>query len=191
MLVVLFLAITAGCGAAFLERRHRLGGAIAIGLGALAVVEAFAAPITVNGTPEEMRYVTPPARVFTGNDVPAVYRFLKTLPAPGTVAVEFPFGEWSYEVRYVFYSTAHWHPLLNGYSGHFPLSYSINATHLRHPLESPEASWTALLESGATHAIVHGPYYRDDEGERISRWLIDHGAKPLGEFDGDRVFALR
>ncbi len=191
MLVVLFLAIAAGCGAAAIERRHRFGGAIAVALGALAVAEALAAPITLNGTVEETRYATPPARVYTAEQVPPVYRFLKTLPAPGTVIVEFPLGEWAYELRYMFYSIAHWHPLLNGYSGHFPLSYNMNATHLRHPLDYPDASWSTLLKSGATHAIVHGQYYRDDEGERIARWLAERGAKQVAEFDGERVFELR
>jgi len=129
--------------------------------------------------------------VYTGEQVPAVYRFLKSLPAPGTVIVEFPLGEWAYEVRYVFYSTAHWHPLLNGYSGHFPLSYHLNATHLRHPLDYPDASWETLMRSGATHAVVHGAYYRDDEGERIGRWLVERGARLAGRFDGDRVFQLK
>jgi hypothetical protein len=191
MLVVLFLSVTAGLGGAAIERRFRNGGTIAVALGAVAVIEAFAAPIVVNGTVAEGRYATPPARVYTGDEVPAAYRFLKTLPAPGTVVVEFPFGEWAYEVRYVFYSTAHWHPLLNGYSGHFPLSYHMNATHLRHPLEYPGPAWDTLMRSGATHAVVHGQYYRDDEGDRIAVWLMAQGARQLGEFDGDRVFALR
>jgi hypothetical protein len=191
MLVVLFLAIAAGCGAAAIERRYRFGGRIALALGAMAVVEAFAAPITINGTAVETTYATPPARVYTGENVPAVYRYLKTLPAPGTVIVEFPLGEWSYEARYVFYSTAHWQPLLNGYSGHFPLSYNLNATHLRHPLDYPDASWQTLMKAGATHAVVHEQAYRDDEGKRIGEWLIDHGAKQVAGFEGDRVFALR
>jgi len=191
MLVVLFLAMAAGCGAAVLEKRYRLGGTFALALGVFAVVEAFAAPITINGTVEDTRYAPPPPRVYTGEQVPPVYRFLETLPNPGTVLVEFPFGEWAYEVRYVFYSTEHWHPLLNGYSGHFPLSYNLNAAMLRHPLDAPDASWTTLTESGATHAIVHGAYYRDDEGTRIAQWLVEHGAKPLAEFDGDTLFALR
>jgi hypothetical protein len=191
MLVILFLSVAAGLGAAALEGRFRRGGAIALALGAFAVVEAFAAPIVVNGTVAEGRYATPPARVYTGGQVPGVYRFLRSLPAPGTVVVEFPLGEWAYELRYVFYSTAHWHPLLNGYSGHFPLSYNMNATHLRRPLEDPDASWATLMRSGATHAVVHGPYYRDDEGERIGRWLLGKGARQVGEFDGDKVFALR
>ena len=191
MLVVLFLAVAAGCGAAAIAVRHRRGRALVIALGSLAVVEAFAAPITINGTGEEPRYVTPPARVYTRENVPAVYRFLKTLPNPGTVIVEFPLGEGTFELRYVFYSIAHWHPLLNGYSGHFPQSYSLNVVHLRDPVASPETSWQALMKSGATHAIVHGQYYRDDEGERIGRWLTEHGAKEIADFDGERVFALR
>jgi hypothetical protein len=46
------------------------------------------------------------------------------------------------------------------------------------------------MRSGATHAIVHGPYYLDDEGERITNWLVAKGARLLGDFDGDRVFQL-
>ncbi len=191
MLVVLFLSMAAGLGAAALERRFRYGGAVALALAAFAVVEAFSAPIVVNGTVAEGRYETPPARVYTGEQVPGAYRFLKSLPAPGTVVVEFPLGEWAYELRYVFYSTAHWHPLLNGYSGHFPLSYNMNATHLRRPLDYPDASWKTLMQSGATHAVLHLPYYRDDEGARIGRWLVEKGARQLGEFDGDTVFQLR
>ena len=191
MLVMLFLSVTAGIGAATLERRVRRGGMIAVALGALVIAEAFAAPIVVNGTAGEGRYATPPARVYTGGDVPGAYRFLKSLPSPRTVVVEFPFGEWAYELRYVFYSTAHWHPILNGYSGQFPLSYNMNATHLRHPLDYPDASWDALMRSGATHAVVHGPYYRDDEGDRIEKWLLQKGARQVGAFDGDNVFALR
>jgi hypothetical protein len=191
MLVVLFLAIGAGCGAAAIEARHRHGRGVVMALALFAVVEALAAPITINGTVEEPRYVKPPDRVYTGQDVPAVYRFLQTLPSPGTVVVEFPLGEWAYELRYVFYSTAHWHPLLNGYSGHFPLSYNMNATHLRHPVDSPDAAWQTLMKSGATHAIVHLQYYRDDEGEKIVTWLNARGAKQIADFGSDRIFALR
>ena len=191
MLVMLFLSIAAGLGAAAIERRFRRGTIVALALGALAVAEAFSAPIVINGTVAEGRYATPPPRVYTGDEVPRVYRFLKTLPSPGTVVVEFPLGEWAYELRYVFYSTAHWHPLLNGYSGHFPLSYNMNATHLRHPLDYPGPSWETLMRSGATHAVVHGPYYQDDEGERIGAWLVEKGARLISEFDGDKLFRLK
>jgi len=191
MLVMLFLATAAGYGASAIERRYRHGGAIVLVLATLAVAESFAAPIALNGTLEDTRYATPPARVYAADEAPEVYRYLRTLPTPGTVVVEFPFGEWAYELRYVFYSTVHWHPLLNGYSGHFPLSYNLNAVHLRHPLDSGDATWEALMKSGATHAIVHSAYYRDDEGMKIGKWLVQHGATQVANFDGDRVFALR
>ena len=58
MLVVLFLSVAAGLGAAAIERRFRRGGAIAVALGALAVAEAFVAPIVLNGTIAEGRYAT-------------------------------------------------------------------------------------------------------------------------------------
>jgi len=191
MLVTLFLAVTAGFGAAAIERRFRHGGAMVVSLGLLVVGESFAAPIIVNGTSAEGGYAAPPPRVYTGNQVPPAYGFLKTLPSPGTVVVEFPFGEWGYEVRYMFYSTNHWHPLLNGYSGTFPLSYSIRGVLLRHPLDSPDLAWKSLMEDGTTHALVHGELFLDGEDEAIGKWLMDRGARQIAGFDGDRVFALR
>ena len=191
MLVTLFLAIAAGLGAATIEERIRRGGAIVLILGLLAVTESFAAPIVMNGTAAEGGYAAPPPRVFTGDQTPPVYRFLRTLPSPGTVVVELPFGEWAYELRYVFYSTNHWHPLLNGYSGTFPLSYSLRGSLLRHPLDSPDLAWESLMTDGATHAVVHEALYLDGEGAGIARWLAAHGARQIAEFDGDSVFQLK
>jgi hypothetical protein len=191
MVVMLFVAVTAGVGAASIARRVRHGAAIAVSLGLLAVTESFAGPIVLNGTAAEGGYAAPPGRVYTGARVPPVYRFLKTLPSPETVVVEFPFGEWGYELRYIFYSTNHWHPLLNGYSGAFPLSYGLRASVLRHPLDAPEHAWKSLLGDGATHAVVHESLYLGRQGEQISGWLAHHGAREVAQFDGDRVFALR
>jgi hypothetical protein len=107
------------------------------------------------------------------------------------VVVEFPLGEWAYELSYVYYSTAHWHPLINGYSGTFPLSYTLRAGTLRRPEENPEAAWQTLAASGATHAVVHENFYRDNGGRVVSDWLSTHGARLVGTFDGDRVFELK
>jgi len=190
MLVMLFLAIMSGLGAAVLERRWRQGGTVVVVLGLLAFTESLAAPIVVNGTESEGGLAPLPPRVQTGNSIPPVYRFLKTLPSPGTAIIEFPFGEWGYELRYMFYSTNHWHPLLNGYSGAFPLSYSRRGD-LRRPLEYPDWAWKVLSEDVATHAVVHERLYKNGEGARVSQWLEGHGARMISEFDGDRVFALR
>jgi hypothetical protein len=164
---------------------------VAVLLGLFAVAESIATPIVINGTEPEAELANPPSRVFTGAQVPPVYRFLQTLPARNTVVVEFPFGQWAYELRYVFYSTAHWHPLINGYSGTFPLSYTLRASVLRHPLENPEAAWESLVTSGATHAVVHENFYKDGTGKATGKWLIDRGARLVSEFNGDRVYEVK
>ena len=111
MLTMVFLSIAAGFGALEIERRFRRGGLVVILMGLFAVAESIAAPIVINGTGPEADYATPPSHMMTGDQVPPVYRYLKTLPAPQTVIAEFPLGQWTYELRYVFYATAHWHPL--------------------------------------------------------------------------------
>jgi hypothetical protein len=199
MLTMMFLGVVAGFGALELERRFRRapassgrGGLIVSLLGLFVVAESIAAPITINGTgPTEADYVTPPAFVTTGDRIPLVYRFLKTLPSSRTVVAEFPFGEYAYELRYLFYSMAHWHPLINGYSGTFPLSYDMRAAVLRRPDEDPERAWNLMATSGVTHAVVHEGVYKEGRGRTVSVWLASHGAHLVAEFDGDKVFVLQ
>ena len=206
MLVMVFLSIAAGFGAAEIEkeigsrfRRSRakttpdlfFGRPIILLAGLFVVAESIAAPIMINGTGPEADYATPPPRMLTGDQTPPVYRYLKTLPSPQTVVAEFPLGQWTYELRYVYYSTAHWHPLINGYSGTFPLSYDIRAAVLRRPEEDPDSAWESLITSGATHAVVHERFYKEGRGQAVSQWLTNHRARLVAEFDGDKVFALK
>jgi hypothetical protein len=191
MLVILFLAIVGGFGSAAIERTFRWGGTLVVALGLLAVVEAYPAPIVLNGSAAEAGYAAPPPRVHTNDEVPAVYRFLGTLPAGQTVVVEFPFGETAYELRYMFYSINHWHPLLNGYSGTFPTSYGRGSALLHRPLNAPDLAWQSIRDSGATHAVVHEGLYLNREGRDISLWLVRQGARQVAGFDGDRVFQLK
>jgi hypothetical protein len=191
MLTMMFLSIAAGYGALHLERRLRYGGLVIILAGLFAVAESIAAPIVINGTGAEADYATPPSHMMTGDRVPPVYRYLATLPSPETVLAEFPFGQWTYELRYIFYSTAHWHPLINGYSGTFPLSYDQRAVVLRRPDEDPNEAWNAVAGAGVTHVVVHERFYKEDRGKIVSTWLADHGARLVAEFDGDKVFALK
>jgi hypothetical protein len=191
MLVMVFLSIAAGFGALEIERRVRRGGLIILLIGLFAVAESIAAPIVINGTGPEADYATPPSRMMTGDEVPPVYRYLKTLPAPGTVVAEFPFAQWTYELRYVYYATQHWHPLINGYSGTFPLSYDLRAVVLRRPEQNPEGALEELAKAGVTHVVVHENFYKDGRGQLVSNWLTSHGAKLVAEFDGDKVYTPR
>ena len=66
--------------------------------------------------------------------MPAVYRFVAQLPASSAL-IELPFGEVAFETRYMFYSTTHWRPLVNGYSGGAPDQYGLWAERLKDALD--------------------------------------------------------
>ncbi|MBZ5557793.1 MAG: hypothetical protein LAO77_11020 [Acidobacteriia bacterium] len=53
------------------------------------------------------------------------------------------------------------------------------------------AAWTALRESGATHALVHEGSYLNDDGERVAAWLRLNGARGVFADGGDLLFQLR
>jgi len=189
MLVMLFLAVLAGYGAAAIQQRWRQGTSIVFAAGLLFLMEAAALPLEVNGTFTSEDFVSPPSRVLPADRAPDVYRFLATLPATAAVA-EFPFGDDAYELRYMFYSTNHWRRLLNGYSGGFPDSYQYHRAALRLPLRQPDVAFDVLRKSGATHAVVHEAAFRGEEGAAVSDWLRGHGAQPLTAFGRDRVFVM-
>jgi hypothetical protein len=191
MLVALFLAILGGYGAARLERRLGRRGVVVLAAGALFLVEATAVPIALNVGLETPGLLPPVRFVRVGPNVAPVYRYLARLPA-NAVVVEFPFGEDTYETQYMFYSTYHWRPLLNGYSGGAPSTYVHLADLLRRPELAPERAWQALIDAGATHAVVHETAYlpEGEKGKEVIDWLLRHHAVEINMLRTDRVFAL-
>jgi hypothetical protein len=112
--------------------------AFTIALVVIANVEAFRAPFVY--------------RPFTG--IPRLYAMLKN--EPDVVLAEVPFypRQAVFEnAEYVLNSTAHWRPLMNGYSGYTPATYNAVA----------EAFWyfpreyaiEAMRKAGVTHVMVH------------------------------------
>ena len=91
---------------------------------------------------------------FTG--VPELYAMLATEPGP-VVLVEQPFfPRWAIFQNggYVLASTAHWRPLMNGYSGYTPDSYQKLC---RCVLVLSRSDWAidAMKQAGVTHVMVH------------------------------------
>ena len=97
---------------------------------------------------------------FTG--VPELYSMLAKEPGP-VVLVEQPFfPRWAIfqNSHYVLASTAHWRPLMNGYSGYTPDSYQKFA----------DAFWyfpqdwaiDAMKKAGVTHVMVHPAAFHKD-----------------------------
>jgi hypothetical protein len=84
----------------------------------------------------------------------------------------------------------HRHPIVNGYSGGFPRSFDDNKVAFTFLSAVPTVAWQRLLQSGATHVIVHGEAFRPGQAAVIERWLTARGATQTAVFGSDRVFAV-
>jgi len=191
MIVALGLAGLAGFGAAAIARRRHGVVAVAI-VTALVVAESWAVPLPLNenSTDYKQSGLAPlPDTLAVGAATPAVYRYAATLP-PTSALIELPFGEIAFETRYMFYSTAHWRPLVNGYSGGAPDAYGLWAEQLKDVLDRPEPAWRAVRESRATHIVVHEAGYAGDRGPQISNWVRAHGGEEVAVFGTDHVFTI-
>ena len=189
MVFALALAIVGGYGARAIERVVRRPGAVLAAVVLLFLVEASPAPISLNGTWSVGDMTPPPVPVLAPDGPPAIYRAVASLSARAVLA-EFPFGEEQYDLRYMLYSSAHWRPLVNGYSGGFPRSHAVNRAALGRVLDDPDTAWRVLTASGATHAVVHEHVFAGDGGPRVSAWLEGCGAREVAESGGDRLFEL-
>jgi len=89
--------------------------------------------------------------------VPPVYRFLQTVTH--SVIVEFPVDD--YDPTYMFWSTYHWHSLVNGYSGYTPGS-DVDTMGLMQTFPDDE-SVARLQEIGVRYILVHQAFYKAGE----------------------------
>jgi hypothetical protein len=201
MIAGLFLAVVAGYGARSVFAIRHSFPVIAV----LVLAEGIAVPIPTNLT-WRMFQATPPSRIYPtrgpgasaserrslGEGLPPVYARLSALPA-GTVVTEFPFADAAWELRYVYYSTAHWHPITNGYSGGFPPGYRRRTARFSRIASEPDAAWQSLIESKTTHVVVHrNAFANAADADPVENWLKAHGARELERFaDGDILFSVR
>ena len=171
-LFLLAMAVLAALGLAQLRRRTRPATAAAIGVAAmvLANAEALRAPL---------KY-----RPFNG--IPHLYALLAE--EPRVVLAEMPFypRQATFEnAEYVLNSTAHWQPLMNGYSGYTPASYVTFAdTFWYFPRDY---AIDAIRRAGVTHVMVHPERFGNDASEVIRQ--LD--ARQDFELMGTGVHGLR
>src|SRR6185436_19876869 len=140
-LFLLAVAILGGMGLARVRSQ-----ALAIAIVVLVNIESLRAPIAY----------TP----FSG--IPGVYRLLAAEPGR-VVLAEVPFfPRWAIFQNgpYVLASTAHWRPLMNGYSGYTPDTYQKYADAFWY---FPE-DWAikAMKDAGVTHVVVHTDAFHKD-----------------------------
>jgi hypothetical protein len=145
-LFLLGMAVLAGFGAARVRRP-----AVAAVLLVLVNVEALRAPFTYQPF----------------NGIPSVYSLLRDEPGRVVVAEQpfYPRGAVFLNGPYVLNSTAHWKPLMNGYSGYTPETYQKYAQAFWY---FPQA-WAiqAMKDAGVTHVVVHPAAFRRDHQEVV------------------------
>jgi hypothetical protein len=85
------------------------------------------------------------------------------------------------DARYSYFSTFHWHPLLNGYSGFFPASYVGRADALRNFPD--DSSILRLKRDGAYYLLLHIGAYAPEDREAILETLTQrHRMAELARF---------
>jgi hypothetical protein len=188
MIVTLALSVLGGLAVARLLR-GRPGAIAVVAISAAFLVETAVRPFPLNRISPLRNYVTPEPRAYRPARAPAVYRELARLDS-NAVVLEMPIGELDYDVRAVYYSTAHWRRLVNGYSGFFPPHYDRLLAVLPTATRGDEQAWDALERLGVTHVVVHEGAYLDDEGLRFADWLRRHGAVEIFRDGRDALLAL-
>jgi hypothetical protein len=193
MIAVMFLSLAAGWGARDLLVRRPRGAATVMtcGLALFWLAETWHAPVPLNGViGSDIEGIgNPPSTALPGNRPSPLVAWLRALPR-GSALIEFPFAAGGWEMHYVYMSTFHWHPIVNGFSGFTPRRYALRAEALRDVSANPAFAWQQLAATGATHAVVHGSAYARDDHRTPDRWLEDHGALRVATFGEDRVYVL-
>jgi hypothetical protein len=188
MIVILMLSVLGGYGAAWLAVRR--WGRVALALaGAFFFVEATHLPYVVNGMSPSARFNLPEARLYRPARAPGVYKEAALLP-PDSVLVELPLGYPDFDLRAMYYSLVHHRPILNGYSGFFPVSYGRLTFALNEWPRHPDVSLQAVREGGATHAIVHEGAFHGTEGPDTTAALRNSGATELFRNGTEVLLAL-
>jgi hypothetical protein len=153
-LAIVAIGLLAGFGLAWL--RTRLASGRWTATAAVALLLAAAEPFTA------------PMHLMPFDGIPDVYRHLRD--EEHAIVVEMPFyhpHEFQRNAVYMLNSTAHWKPLLNGYSGFKPATYDDAYEGLA---EFPDDTAIATLRArGVTHVVVHLERYPDGMSAILAR----------------------
>ncbi len=108
-------------------------------------------------------------------DRASVYRWLAHQPRGPVAELPMPrIGQlMDREAQREFFSTSHWQPLLNGYSGYFPIAYDRLVRRLR---AFPHGAWVdLLLDQGAQYIVLHE---RDTNPDTLREALLSLERSP-------------
>ena len=166
ILVCCALSVLAAFGVQYLQARApgtRWRRTVLIAALVFVAVESGSAPMRLLAVPRA---------------VPDVYKVLKSLDP--SVVIEFPIVDWDLTPFYMYWSAAHWDPLVNGYSGYRPADYAATLDYMQ-TFPDDESIWR-LRELHVRYILVHGFFYKpSDYADLLLQAaqrpdLIPHGA---------------
>lgn len=153
-LATVSVAALAGFGVIVLRRRtpSRWWPAFTVGLLAAVSLESLVAPLGLTR--------------FDG--IPPIYSHVPRTDSTRVVEIPFfPSTSSQFHASYMLNSTAHWRPIVNGYSGFQPPSFYTHAQTLQ---GFPDSASLALLhELGITHVFVHDTQVSPDTRRAIGQ----------------------
>jgi hypothetical protein len=181
LFVLLFLAALAAFGYAAIERtlRPRWRPLLAAGAIALLALEYWTVPLRLIPYP---------------NTPPPLYAWLAGQPRGLVAELPLPAQLPGHDARFMYMSTFHWMPTINGYSGFYPESYLGRLARLA---DFPgDGATRHLHRAGVAYVIVHPEAYPQGEGTRVVEALhANPSYLHLGTFDSGlgeaRVYRLR
>jgi hypothetical protein len=147
ILAVCALAVLGGFGFRVLRRWIDAPRALLVAALVAIAVECGSAPLHL-------------ARV--QRSLPDVYTVLERFLTPqrGSAVIELPMAS-GFNVFYMFWSTRHWRPLVNGYSGYSPRDFEETVKCMD---SFPDAASIARLRAlNVSHVLLHGYYYPERE----------------------------
>ena len=187
-LFLIFFAVLAGMGAAYVERVGRsLGRVIVLMLAVALIVANMRRPFPINQELQPIYLNRPAAYLRPAPQPPLVYRYLASLPESVVIA-ELPFDDLWYNTRYLYFSTFHWHRMVNGFTSFYPPAAQDRQRWLINPLRTPEESWLTLRNAGATHVVLHSDAWDAETARALMEYFEKRGAKLHGRFDGAVVY---
>ena len=146
-----------------------------------AALAVLAAGLAFELAPLPVRWVYVPRE----GDFPEVYRWLATQPGVGAL-LDVPLRRTAREAQAMYFSTAAWRPIVNGYSGFVPPSHDELAGRLGW---FPDAQGLDLLRRlGVTHLVIREPVAAG--GPEWERGLAGRADLVHASDDG-RVYRLR
>jgi hypothetical protein len=180
ILVTTGLAVLAGFGAAAVLRRlpQPRWRALALGgLVTLAVLEAWAVPLPLMSVPP---------------DVGPADRWLAARAGPDAVAILPLFAPHAvhFESLRLFASTAHWHPLVNGYGGVSPPGYTADIETLN--TFPAHAAVARLRAMHVRYVVVYLGQYDDEVRDQVQAALekLPPGVTRVAAFEQTQIFEI-